>query len=96
MLRNALFTLLLAIFSAPLTLSADTLLIDGIEMSGDSDEPRPTRGMTMDEVSETFGVPAIKERPVGDPPIARWEYPGFVVYFEYSTVIHTVMLQPAS
>jgi hypothetical protein len=27
---------------------------------------------------------------VGDPPITRWEYPGFVVYFEHHLVVHTV------
>ena len=28
---------------------------------------------------------------VGKPPISRWEYPGFVVYFEHDHVIHSVV-----
>jgi len=28
---------------------------------------------------------------VGKPPISRWEYPGFVVYFEHEHVIHSVV-----
>ena len=28
---------------------------------------------------------------VGNPPISRWEYPGFVVYFEHEHVIHSVV-----
>jgi hypothetical protein len=28
--------------------------------------------------------------PVGQPPIERWEYPGFIVYFEYRNVLHSV------
>ncbi len=28
---------------------------------------------------------------VGEPPITRWKYPGFEVYFEHQLVIHTVV-----
>jgi len=51
---------------------------------------RPTRGMTESRVEERFGSPVSKVAPVGEPPISRWEYPGFIVYFEYDRVIHTV------
>lgn len=50
----------------------------------------PTRGMTMEYVEANFGSPASKRLPVGDPPITRWEYSGFIVYFEYKRVIHSV------
>jgi hypothetical protein len=33
---------------------------------------------------------------VGQPPIARWVYPSFVVYFERNLVIHAVATQPAA
>ena len=51
---------------------------------------RPSRGMSMEKVEAAFGAPASRVAPVGDPPITRWEYPGFVVYFEHQLVIHTV------
>ena len=51
---------------------------------------RPSRGMSMDKVEATFGAPTQRAAPVGEPPITRWEYPGFVVYFEHHLVIHTV------
>lgn len=51
---------------------------------------RPARGMTMDKVEATYGAPTSRGSPVGEPPITRWEYPGFVVYFEHQHVIHTV------
>ena len=54
--------------------------------------PAPTRGMTMAEVSARFGEPASKLPAVGKPPIARWEYPGFVVVFEYNHVVDAVAL----
>lgn len=58
--------------------------------SPSADDARPSRGMTMDKVEARFGAPASRVAPVGDPPITRWEYPGFVVYFEHQHVIHTV------
>jgi hypothetical protein len=51
----------------------------------------PGRGMTMTAVEEKFGSPEAKYDEVGDPPISRWEYPQFSVYFEYQFVIHSVV-----
>jgi hypothetical protein len=53
---------------------------------------RPARGMSMDKVEATFGAPTHRLPAVGEPPITRWEYPGFVVYFEHQRVIHTVAI----
>lgn len=54
----------------------------------------PTRGMTMEFVESNFGGPSSKRAPVGDPPITRWEYQTFIVYFEYKRVIHSVAKRP--
>lgn len=51
---------------------------------------RPSRGMSMEKVEATYGAPARRVPAVGEPPITRWEYPGFVVYFEHHLVIHSV------
>ena len=51
---------------------------------------RPARGMSMEKVEATFGTPSSRVPAVGQPPISRWEYPGFTVYFEHQFVIHTV------
>lgn len=51
----------------------------------------PHRGMTMEKVEAAFGAPANREPAVGQPPITRWEYPGYVVYFENNIVLHTVI-----
>jgi hypothetical protein len=42
-------------------------------------------------VAAKFGTPVTKVPAVGKPPISRWEYPGFVVYFEADHVIHSVV-----
>jgi hypothetical protein len=68
----------------------DVLLIDSIEAQASSSIPRPARGATMQRVEANFGAPTQRSAAVGDPPITRWDYPGFVVYFEYDHVIHSV------
>lgn len=50
----------------------------------------PGRGMTMEQVEAKFGSPREKHPEVGDPPIIRWDYPDFSVYFEYQYVINAV------
>lgn len=55
-----------------------------------SSADRPARGMSMDKVEAVYGAPSRRDAAVGEPPITRWEYPGFVVYFEHQYVIHSV------
>ena len=50
----------------------------------------PARGMSMAQVESRFGEPSQRVGAVGEPPISRWVYPQFVVYFEHSHVIHAV------
>ena len=69
------------------TISTDT----GDIAVKESDVATPARGMTMDQVASKFGAPVTKVPAVGNPPISRWEYPGFVVYFEHEHVIHSVV-----
>jgi hypothetical protein len=64
---------------------------EGVRDTGRHAEVRkPTRGMTMNNVRDVFGEPRRRIPPVGDPPISRWEYDGFTVYFEYHLVLHSV------
>ena len=70
---------------------ADTLLIDGVESDAQSASSRPKSGMTMTAVESTYGAPAQKHGAVGQPPITRWDYPSFSVYFEHERVIHAVV-----
>ena len=55
-----------------------------------SDMTMPGRGLSMDDVQNKVGEPDQKIDAVGVPPISRWVYSGFTVYFEHQTVIHTV------
>lgn len=51
----------------------------------------PQRGISMDRVRTLWGEPQVIHDAVGQPPITRWDYPGFSVYFEYSHVVHAVV-----
>jgi len=54
----------------------------------------------MADVEKTYGAPLRKLSPAGGdtskhPQINRWEYSTFIVYFEHSHVIHSVLNTPA-
>jgi hypothetical protein len=82
--------LLAAVFASGFAGAATVAVDNGIAVK-ESDVATPTRGMTMEQVSTKFGTPVTKVPAVGKPPISRWEYPGFIVYFESDHVIHSVV-----
>lgn len=90
-LRSGSTSVLLAacMAASALTANADELTTPPAASASQSAN-RPARGMSMDKVEATFGAPTQRIPAVGQPPITRWEYPGFVVYFENRLVIHTV------
>lgn len=80
-----LMGILLAIGTAA---HADRLLIEKVEAERDMALPR--HGLTMDAVESGYGEPDHRAQAVGEPPITRWVYPDFTVYFEHQYVIDTV------
>ena len=52
----------------------------------------PARGMSMTAVEAKFGAPQTRHDAVGKPPITRWDYPAFAVFFERDRVLHAVAL----
>jgi len=69
--------------------NAETVNMDGV--TAGSGDGRPSRGMTQASVESKYGSPTSVKAPVGEPPITRWEYSEFVVFFEYDRVIHAVV-----
>jgi len=72
------------------TAQADTLLIEGVDAAQPTAAERPKRGSSMAGVEARFGPPATRSGAVGQPPITRWDYPNFAVFFEYDHVVHSV------
>jgi len=80
-----------------LPIHADTLLIDVIDkepINSSSGLLRPKNAQTMADVKSQFGDPGKTYPAIGEPPITRWSYPLFSVYFEHNLVIHSVVNKP--
>ncbi len=76
------------------TSHADKLLIEGINSEPPNlfdGIPRPKNRMKMQRVKDIFGAPKQALKAVGRPPIIRWIYDDFTVYFENNIVINTVV-----
>ena len=76
---------------------ADTVVVNDQVQVRESKIERPERGLTMDEVEKKFGAPVTRHPTVGGgtphhPPITRWDYKDFSVFFEGDHVIHTVVV----
>lgn len=83
--------LLIAGFGIGVLAGAQNLDMTPADRSGTFEQAgKPTRGMSQARVEANFGAPQSTRPPVGDPPISRWEYADFVVFFEYDKVIHSV------
>ena len=88
MLFRIVTSLLLA-FSISMPLSADVLLIEEVRAAKNMDLPK--NGQSKSAIQNKYGQPAAISGPVGDPPITRWQYDRFSVYFEYDLVITSVL-----
>ncbi len=82
---NSLILMLTISFSS----QADVLLIDRVEAKSKFNVPQ--KSSTMNQVRAQYGDPISESAAVGEPPITRWTYPEYVVYFEHQHVITTVL-----
>jgi hypothetical protein len=95
---SASLALALAVLaSASASGAGDTLLVDRAQAETMA---LPSRGSSMAQVEARFGAPAQKLAPISgpnsrkhNPPITRWIYANFEVYFEYNHVIDAVMIK---
>ncbi len=75
---------------------AETIVVNDEVQVRDSQLDRPKRGLTMEQVEKQFGAPTTRHPTVGgssqqQPPITRWDYGGFSVFFERDRVIESVV-----
>jgi hypothetical protein len=83
-----MLALMLALGAMPLV--AETLVVDDQVQLRPVTRELPQRGASMSAVEAKFGAPRVRHEAVGKPPITRWDYEGFSVYFEYQHVVHAV------
>jgi hypothetical protein len=84
-------TLLLLALGASQPALAETLSTETGDPTAAAD--RPTRGASMAAIEGRFGAPTTRHSAVGEPPITRWDYPQFSVYFEHDRVLHAVLVR---
>ncbi|MCL5041232.1 MAG: phosphodiesterase [Gammaproteobacteria bacterium] len=85
----ALFASIGLLFSVNLV-QADTLKIPVGAQAGASSLSLPSRGTSTQHVLQRHGEPQTRHPAVGQPPITRWDYADFSVYFEHNHVVHSV------
>jgi hypothetical protein len=73
---------------------AETLVVNDQVAVRESTVPVPARGTSMKGVESQFGAPETRHAAVGKPPITRWDYVAFSVFFEHDHVIHSVVRAP--
>jgi len=78
------------------TAFAETIVVNDQVQVREARSDVPKRGLTMDDVEKHFGAPVTRHPTVGgssaqQPPITRWDYNGFSVFFEHEHVIHSVV-----
>ena len=88
-LITSILFLFLGVISTGTTF-ADVLVINEVVTSDDRPD-LPQNGLTKDQVRQSHGEPQIEHPAVGDPPITRWDYPEYSVYFELDRVITAVV-----
>lgn len=79
----------LALSSA--SVSADVLTINTFQPEARPGDNLFVNGLSRQAVLARFGEPQERIAPVGQPPISRWVYETFTVYFEYDTALHAVV-----
>ncbi len=92
--RHALVSLLTLLLISSGPALADVLLVDSIQSAPQVKTPR--NGLTMSQVRQQYGNPTAEVPAVGDPPISRWEYDSFSVYFEHDLALHAVIHRPVT
>lgn len=71
------------------TVAADVLLIEEVRQS--ERMQLPVNGQSKAVIETKYGSPAKRYSAVGDPPISRWDYDNYSVYFEYELVLFSVL-----
>lgn len=98
-IRSAVLATTLALLVS-LPVSADVLLMDSIQSAPAVQTPRT--GLSMANVRASYGNPVTEHPAVSTygnpdhPPITRWDYNGFSVFFEHDKVVHSVVQRQQS
>ena len=68
---------------------ADVLVVDEVRQVERMELPK--NGQKMQDIESRFGQPEQRHQAVGEPPITRWDYKEYSVYFEHELVLFSVL-----
>jgi hypothetical protein len=96
MLKTALFSCCILTLGLATAQADDIVAPAATQTTAPVPGSLPLKGQTMSQVVRRFGEPQVKHKPAGGdtpkhPPITRWDYPGFSVYFEHTHVVDAVV-----
>jgi hypothetical protein len=98
MKRNVLSLALMTGLLLAAGAQADTLLVQRAQAEQGAN--LPARGASMAQVEAKYGAPQQKFGAIAgpgsrkrNPPITRWAYPNFNVFFEYNHVVDAVLIK---
>jgi hypothetical protein len=91
---RTLVSLLILLLTGSGPAIADVLLVDSIQSAPQIKVPQ--NGLSMSQIRQQYGSPVAELPAVGDPPISRWEYDGFSVFFENDLALHSVVHHQAN
>lgn len=95
MIPRKLFNLYLACImgftlQVPISIAEEIRIPIGEQAKDQTPIDMPSKGMSKERVKNLFGEPLEEIPAKGQPPISRWKYQGFTVYFDGNAVIHCV------
>lgn len=90
-MQTIIKSVMIMFFLAGSLAHADALLVDKVRQDSQQQIERPSRGMSKAAVAHRFGEPRDRIAAVGTPPISRWVYDNYIVFFEKDRVLHSVV-----
>lgn len=79
--------LALTLISTPI--NAESIAVP-IAQQGNNSVETPKNGINKAKVESQYGAPLQRVSSIGEPPISKWVYQDFTVYFENDLVLHSV------
>lgn len=75
---------------APISIAEEIRIPIGEQAKDQTPIDMPSKGTSKERVKSLFGAPLEEAPAKGQPPISRWKYQEFTVYFDGNAVIHCV------
>ncbi|MBV1910384.1 MAG: hypothetical protein KUG78_13865 [Kangiellaceae bacterium] len=88
--KSLVISSILATFPFGAITVAETLPMP-ISQQGSHNVETPRNGLDKASVESMYGEPVQRISSVGAPPISKWVYQEYTVYFEYDLVLHSVI-----